>query len=426
MLENTFINRFLILLSFLLVWSKENIISLILSIMLSGLYLNVPFDVDNWFATYAFLLLRKSKEAFSCLKVFLGFSDFIKEARANEMRPEPAENVKILTRKFGNFDLYIFEPEICPSNGATIYFHGGGFVCSSVFEYQRFLSFMAKDTGGKVFAPNYRKAPEFSAENGAVADAVEATKWIYQNHRIFDLDQSKIILSGDSAGGYSALCTFFALRPFWDQIKIKPCAIITAYPAFSHRIDTPSFIRYRNMPLLSYEQATFYFFCHFGINPSDFLKDKDLLKVVQNCDQFDKIRLQNALPEDLLDSKELDGWSQPDPENYKIDIHCKKQEKIRKVANDSNLTPLQNDDSELMKLPNVITYMSDYDVLKNDSQMLHKRLERLGKPNKLIFMKGSFHGQLSFSYQFHGFRNYWKKSTQWTSDFYNHIRTNLE
>ena len=84
----------------------------------------------------------------------------------------------------------------------------------------------------------------------------------------------------------------------------------------------------------------------------------DLLKVVQNCDQFDKIRLQNALPEDLLDSKELNGWSQPDPENYKIDNHCKKQEKIRKVANDSNLTPLQNDDSELMKLPNVITYMS--------------------------------------------------------------------
>ena len=71
------------------------------------------------------------------------------------MRPEPAENVKILTRKFENFDLYIFEPEICPNNGATIYFHGGGFVCSSVFEYQRFLSFMAKDTGGKVFAPNY-------------------------------------------------------------------------------------------------------------------------------------------------------------------------------------------------------------------------------------------------------------------------------
>ena len=74
---------------------------------------------------------------------------------AKEMRPEPAKNVKILMRKFENFDLYIFEPEICPSNGATIYFHGGGFVCSSVFEYQRFLSFMAKDTGGIVFAPNY-------------------------------------------------------------------------------------------------------------------------------------------------------------------------------------------------------------------------------------------------------------------------------
>ena len=138
--------------------------------------MNVPFDVDNWFATYAFLLLRKSKEAFSNLKVFLGVSDYIKEARglqknfrnskkisnlnenlfsAKEMRPEPAENVKILMRKFENFDLYIFEPEICPSNGATIYFHGGGFVCSSVFEYQRFLSFMAKDTGGIVFAPNY-------------------------------------------------------------------------------------------------------------------------------------------------------------------------------------------------------------------------------------------------------------------------------
>ena len=69
--------------------------------------------------------------------------------------------------------------------------------------------------------------------------------------------------------------------------------------------------------------------------------------------------------------------------------------------------------------------LQDYDVLRNDSQMLHKRLERLGIENELIFMKGSFHGQLNFSEQFNGTK-YWKKSTHWAKHFNKTIKMHTQ
>ena len=67
-----------------------------------------------------------------------------------------APDVEVDVQNFADFDLYIFKPIICENNGAVIYFHGGGFVCYSVPAYRRFLSYMAKEAGAIIFAPNYR------------------------------------------------------------------------------------------------------------------------------------------------------------------------------------------------------------------------------------------------------------------------------
>ena len=108
----------------------------------------------------------------------------------------------------GHYDLFIFKPNVVSSHGAIIFFHGGGFVCSSPVAYQRFLSVMAKALGVYVFAPNYRKSPE-NPYPIPDEDSQHAVEYIFNSAEKFDLDRRKIILAGDSAGGFLTMSSWY-------------------------------------------------------------------------------------------------------------------------------------------------------------------------------------------------------------------------
>ena len=52
-------------------------------------------------------------------------------------------------------------------------------------------------------------------------------------------------------------------------------------------------------------------------------------------------------------------------------------------------TPLAISDEDLAKLPPCHFYACEYDVLKNDAEIMHARLSALGKPSELVIWKGS-------------------------------------
>jgi epsilon-lactone hydrolase len=121
------------------------------------------------------------------------------------LRPEPYKvppSVRITPKTVGGVPGEWVEA--AASSPTILYLHGGGYVACTVATHRPITAGFAL-RGLRVFAPEYRMAPEhlFPA---AVEDAVAAYRGL--------LDQgiSNIVVGGDSAGGGLALAMMLALR----------------------------------------------------------------------------------------------------------------------------------------------------------------------------------------------------------------------
>lgn len=117
-----------------------------------------------------------------------------------------------------------------PRDGVTsqitvFYLHGGGFMSGSVASYRGLLEAFVRATGGTLVAIDYRQLPDDNVA-ASVEDAIAAYV------AVLDLaaDPSKVVVAGDSAGGYltmkvAELATRRGLR--------APAALIAFSPLLS-------------------------------------------------------------------------------------------------------------------------------------------------------------------------------------------------
>lgn len=105
---------------------------------------------------------------------------------------------------------------------ALLYLHGGGYVAGSIDSHRNLTGHLAKATGIRVLALDYRLAPEHP-HPAAVQDAVTAFRWM----RAQGLDAGAIAVAGDSAGGGLTLATLLSLR---DQGDALPGAAVAISP----------------------------------------------------------------------------------------------------------------------------------------------------------------------------------------------------
>ena len=68
-------------------------------------------------------------------------------------------------------------------------------------------------------------------------------------------------------------------------------------------------------------------------------------------------------------------------------------ENIEKVE----FTPLNISDEELADIPDCQFYVCEYDVLKNDGQIMHARLQKLKKNTQITLIEGESHQFLSLN-----------------------------
>lgn len=90
---------------------------------------------------------------------------------------------------------------------AILYFFGGGFALGSPATRRKTAGHLALAAGARVLVPNYRLAPEHPFP-AAVDDAVRAYQWLIDQGN----NPSRIVVSGDSAGGGLAVSTVLAIR----------------------------------------------------------------------------------------------------------------------------------------------------------------------------------------------------------------------
>lgn len=114
------------------------------------------------------------------------------------------------------------------SNCAVIaYFHGGALIgghreLNSDYTAIQQVFELARERGYAFVSFDYRLAPETELPD-IVSDVEAAIAWLASDGaRLFDLDASRLIVTGDSAGGYLALLTGCRARP-------RPQALVAIY-----------------------------------------------------------------------------------------------------------------------------------------------------------------------------------------------------
>lgn len=138
------------------------------------------------------------------------------------LRPEPFKvprSVRITPKEVGGVPGEWVEAQ--DSDVTLLYLHGGGYVACTV-ETHRPITVGFAQHGFKVFAPEYRMAPEhlFPA---AVEDAVAVYRGLMEQ----GIPAAKIVVSGDSAGGGLALAMLISLRDAGIEL---PAAVVLFSP----------------------------------------------------------------------------------------------------------------------------------------------------------------------------------------------------
>ena len=103
-----------------------------------------------------------------------------------------------------------------------LYLHGGAFMVGSPRTHRAITSHLARQTGARVCALDYRLAPEHPWP-AAADDALDAYRALLEQGQ----PPGKIVIAGDSAGGHLALTTALRLR---DAGLPTPAALVCFSP----------------------------------------------------------------------------------------------------------------------------------------------------------------------------------------------------
>jgi monoterpene epsilon-lactone hydrolase len=153
---------------------------------------------------------------------------FLRIQRLDELhgRRRPSPRVQLEESALGGVRVEVLRHlDGPPSEMSLLYLHGGGFFSGSIVTHRRICEQLARRTGATVYSVDYVQLPQ-----GAVADSVRDAIAAYEGLLASTGQPDKIVVAGDSAGGYLAmkvaeLATRRGLRP--------PAAVLGFSPLLS-------------------------------------------------------------------------------------------------------------------------------------------------------------------------------------------------
>lgn len=135
----------------------------------------------------------------------------------------------------GSLRARLYEPRGA-GRGLLVFFHGGGWVIGSLASHDGVCRALARRSGQRVLAVDYRLAPEHPFP-AAAEDAQAAYGWAREHARELGVDPARIAVGGDSAGGNLAAVVAQGPAP-------KPCFQLLIYPGLDLFEEAPSFARF--------------------------------------------------------------------------------------------------------------------------------------------------------------------------------------
>lgn len=139
----------------------------------------------------------------------------IEETRAGfEMMAQPVpEDVRGEAVDAGGVPAEWIVPPGADDDRVILYLHGGGYTIGSINTHRALVAAVARSTGARALALDYRLAPEHPFP-AAVEDATAAYRWLIDG----GARPAQIVVAGDSAGGGLTVATLLALRDAGDPL----------------------------------------------------------------------------------------------------------------------------------------------------------------------------------------------------------------
>ncbi len=135
-----------------------------------------------------------------------------------------------------------------------IFYHGGGFVYNAAPHHFTLAKNLAKSVGARVIFPDYRLAPahHFPA---AVNDAYSTYAYVRENAEALGIDESRIALCGDSAGGNLSAVTCLIAK---ERAYPQPIAQVLIYPFVDSDSESRSMKEFTDTPMCNSKAAVKY------------------------------------------------------------------------------------------------------------------------------------------------------------------------
>ena len=144
-----------------------------------------------------------------------------------------------------------------------LYFHGGGFTIGSVATHDALCRHLSHLSHCAVVSVDYRLAPEHKFPTAA-NDAWDALQWLVREAAALGLDDTRIAVGGDSAGGTLAIVCAIEARDADLPLALQ----LLFYPGCAAHQDTPSHKTFAEGFVIGEEQIS-YFFSHYVNSPAD-------------------------------------------------------------------------------------------------------------------------------------------------------------
>ena len=134
----------------------------------------------------------------------------------------------------------VHKPSLEPGLPVLVYFHGGGWVWSSVDTHDRLTREYAVAAGCAVVSVDYALSPE-AVFPQALEECAAVVRWLAAHGAEWGLDPARIAVGGDSAGGNLALGVALLLR---DSAGPALAGVLALYPVCDANFTRPSYRRF--------------------------------------------------------------------------------------------------------------------------------------------------------------------------------------
>jgi acetyl esterase len=174
--------------------------------------------------------------------------------------PRPPESEPVHEVTEGSFDgpggpvpVRIYRPAegVLP---VVVFCHGGGWVLCNLDTHDDLCRSLANGTGAVVVSVDYRQPPEHPFP-AAVDDAYGALQWVAAHADALGVDQGRLAVAGDSAGGnLAAAVCLMARHRRGPAVRFQ----LLIYPVLAHAFDTDSYLNKATGYFLTAEHMRWY------------------------------------------------------------------------------------------------------------------------------------------------------------------------